>query len=370
MTTCVSILGTGHVGCAIAADLANRGHAVMLYAHPAHRRTMDGIEAAGALTATGVMQTRCRPATTSDLGTALEHAQQLIIALPAYAHDALIDALSAYDLSRHTLICITGNFFALAASQRLAPGALVETSTSPFSARVSGHTVFVKGIKKMMYAASLAPLPDTWMTRVQGLFRQPLHWLPSVAANSLACATGVMHPVPALMNAGRIESTRGDFYFYREGMTPGVAKVMQALDDERLQIGAALGLDLPSALQLMNGYYGRDATKLSDFAYGSQEHNSAKSAPETLAHRYLLQDVPYVLLPWQALGHAAGVATPILDAVVQITTTLHALTLPSHGSVLGRLGLTGLEPARLRSIVRGRSGAGSLRHGTQPALQA
>lgn len=353
MTTSVSILGTGHVGCAIAADLASRGHAVMLYAHPAHRRTLDCIEANGALIATGVLQTRCRPATTTDLGTALRHARQLIITLPAYAHDALIDGLSAHDLARHDLICITGNFFALAAGRRLTAATLVETSTSPFSARVSGHTVFVKGIKRMMYAASLAPVSHARMTRLQQLFRQSLHWLPSVVANSLACATGVMHPVPALMNAGRIESTQGDFYFYRDGMTPGVAKVMSALDDERLQIGAALGLALPSALQLMNGYYGRDAATLSDFAYGSREHNSAKSAPETLTHRYLLQDVPHVLLPWQALGRAAGVATPILDAVVQLTTTLHALALPSHASVLERLGLAGLDCARVRAVARG-----------------
>ena len=363
MQTSVSILGTRHVGCAIAADLASRGHAVVLYAHPSHRRTMDSIDAAGGLTATGVMQNQCRPVTTTDLGTALRHAELLIIALPAYAHDALIEALSAYALDRHYLICITGNFFALAASRQLKTAALVETSTSPFSARVSGHTVFVKGIKKMMYAASLAPMSKARRAQVQRLFRQPLHWLPSVVANSLACATGVMHPVPALMNAGRIESTRGDFYFYREGMTPGVAKVMRALDDERLRIGAALGLELPSALQLMNGYYGRDAATLSDFAYGSREHNSAKSAPETLTHRYLMQDVPHVLLPWQALGHAAGVATPILDAVIQLTTTLHTLTLPSHGSVLERLGLAGLDSARLRAIVQGLPGPSGLPHG-------
>ena len=357
MTTCVSILGTGHVGCAIAADLANRGHAVMLYAHPSHRRTTDIIEAEGVLNATGALQTQCRPATTSDLGTALRHADLLVIALPAYAHDALIDALAAHDLHRHHLICITGNFFALAANQRLTAASLIETSTSPFSARVVGNTVFVKGIKAMMYAASLGVIPAAHRARIEALFPQPLHWLQSVLANSLACATGVMHPVPALMNAGRIESTRGDFYFYREGMTPGVAKIMSALDGERLQIGAALGLQLPPALELMNGYYGRDATTLCNFAYASQEHNSAKSAPETLAHRYLLQDVPYVLLPWQALGGFAGVATPTIDAVVQLTTTLHELVLPSHRNVLQRLGLADLDVSQVSRLASGRADA-------------
>ena len=43
------------------------------------------------------------------------------------------------------------------------------------------------------------------------------------------------------MNAGRIERSRGDFYFYEEGVTPAVVRAIEALDAERQAIGAALG---------------------------------------------------------------------------------------------------------------------------------
>ena len=58
---------------------------------------------------------------------------------------------------------------------------------------------------------------------------------------SLANANMVMHPPGMVMNAGWIQQTAGDFYFYREGITDAVGRVMAAIEAERMQIGTALG---------------------------------------------------------------------------------------------------------------------------------
>ena len=50
------------------------------------------------------------------------------------------------------------------------------------------------------------------------------------------------HPLPALLNAGWIETTGGDFRFYNDGVSPSVARAMDALDRERLAVIRALGL--------------------------------------------------------------------------------------------------------------------------------
>jgi len=349
----ISILGAGHSGCALAVDLHARGFEVLLHAHPCHRRQLDAIEHAGRLRADGVCSATCRPTTTTSLQRALEHADRLLITLPAYAHEELITSLASHDLRRHTLVCITGNFFALAARHRLDAQAIVETSTSPFSCRVNGHTVYIKGRKAMMYAAALGTLGLQQRQAVEALFPQPLVWLPSVLANSLSCVTGVMHPTPALMNAGRIESTGGDFHFYREGMTAGVARVMSSVDTERLLIADSLGITLPPALNLMNDYYRQSFGSLAEFARESVEHNSRKSAPDSLTHRYLMQDVPYVLVPWRALARRMGVATPTIDAVIQLTAQANSIALVSGSRTLRRLGLHGLEPQQLRALARG-----------------
>jgi opine dehydrogenase len=52
----------------------------------------------------------------------------------------------------------------------------------------------------------------------------------------------IFPPALTLLNAGRIESTGGDFQFYLDGATPSVAKMLEELDRERVIVAAALGI--------------------------------------------------------------------------------------------------------------------------------
>jgi hypothetical protein len=60
----------------------------------------------------------------------------------------------------------------------------------------------------------------------------------------LSALNPVVHPAGVLLNAGRIERSRGEFWFYEEGVTPGVVAAIRAVDGERRALGAALGLEL------------------------------------------------------------------------------------------------------------------------------
>ena len=60
----------------------------------------------------------------------------------------------------------------------------------------------------------------------------------------LSALNPVVHPAGVLLNAGRIERSRGEFWFYEEGVTPGVVAAIEAVDGERRALGAALGLRL------------------------------------------------------------------------------------------------------------------------------
>ena len=63
----------------------------------------------------------------------------------------------------------------------------------------------------------------------------------------------VFHPALTLLNAGRIESTRGDFQFYIDGVTPAVGRVLEVLDRERVTVAFAGGVrhgDLDELIRL------------------------------------------------------------------------------------------------------------------------
>ena len=53
----------------------------------------------------------------------------------------------------------------------------------------------------------------------------------------------IHHPPALLLNVGRVESTGGDYHHYYDGITPGVGRLIDALDRERIAVAAALGVD-------------------------------------------------------------------------------------------------------------------------------
>src|SRR5436190_928248 len=65
----------------------------------------------------------------------------------------------------------------------------------------------------------------------------------SVLETALMDINAVEHPPQALCNAGWIEATAGDFYFYYQGTSPAVARAIEALDAERLGLVRALGFE-------------------------------------------------------------------------------------------------------------------------------
>ena len=63
----------------------------------------------------------------------------------------------------------------------------------------------------------------------------------SVFQTTLQNGNPVIHPAVTLLNAGLLERTGGDFLFYEEGVTESVGRLIEAVDNERLAIAAALG---------------------------------------------------------------------------------------------------------------------------------
>jgi hypothetical protein len=59
----------------------------------------------------------------------------------------------------------------------------------------------------------------------------------NILQTSLQNGNSVIHPTITLLNAALIERTGGDFFFYEEGVTPAVGRLIKAVDEERIAIG-------------------------------------------------------------------------------------------------------------------------------------
>lgn len=69
--------------------------------------------------------------------------------------------------------------------------------------------------------------------------------------------------------------------------------------------------------------------------------------------RYVTEDVPYGLVPMSELGRKLGVATPLIDAFIEIAGAMNQEDYRTSGSGLKALGLTELSKEQIIDLVEG-----------------
>ena len=347
----VAIIGAGPCGCAFAADLASKGRDVLLYAHPEHRGFVPLIESNdGWLGAKGEVNGRFQIPTTSDMYLAIRHSTHIVVTVPSFGQDTILTLLSQFDLRNHTLIINVGNFFYLAARQKVNAQTILETDISPYACRMVGNDVFIKGTKKRLAIwAEKAPVNDSispnanqvFRRQIQSVFTPELFWCKNLLEVGLNNINPVVHAPAVLMNAGWIESTKGDFYFYGQGMSPAVSRVSEAIDQERLAIARAYGLELVDITTYMNVNYSHDKDYqcFHDFASQSWIHNQTKGAPTHMGHRYVTEDIRYGLVPWYELGVKCGLPSPTMRSLIEVASVVGGVDSFATGRSLQAAGL-------------------------------
>ncbi len=78
---------------------------------------------------------------------------------------------------------------------------------------------------------------------------------------------------------------------------------------------------------------------------------TALRAPGAIATRWLTEDVPYGLVTWADLGRRVGVATPVLDAVVALASTVLGMDCRAQGRTAEDFGLASIDPADLAAFL-------------------
>jgi len=174
---------------------------------------------------------------------------------------------------------------------------------------------------------------------------------PTIAATGFTNANAMLHVANCVANAGKID--RGEGYkFYAEGVTPAVARLYRAINAERVAVAAALGAEVPTLEDWFERTYGVRGATLSDtcqlLTTNRDGPYQATGTPSAWTHKYIAEDVPVGLIPMRALGAAAGVPTPQIDAVITLAQTLSGSDFAADARTLDRMGLAGMDAARIR----------------------
>ncbi len=358
--TDITILGGGNTAFALAANLALAGHQVRLAELPAMAHMVEPIRESKTISLAGVAHTgEARLAdVTTNLASALAGADLILLSVPAYAHRLFAEACAKHLRSGQTLVLLPGTLgsleFVQALKERGVDGVvLAEVDTSPYVCRKTGPAAaYIWGVVPHL-GFGVRPAGQTAQVQkaLGALF-------PGITAyrNVLECGFSslnpIMHPAGVLMNAGRIDYSKGDFHFYKEGVTPGVVKVIERVDQERLAIGHKLGLNLlPVAEAFHRAGFG-PAGDLQTTINGS-EMLTALRAPGSLDTRWLLEDTPYGLVTWASIGEQIGVPTPAMRAVIELCSIVMGKDAWQTGRRAEHLGLTGLSAGEIFAVATG-----------------
>jgi opine dehydrogenase len=230
------------------------------------------------------------------------------------------------------------------------PLVLAETDTAPYVCRKTGPaSAHIWGVVTGLGVGAFPAARTEAVCRTVAELFAGARPHPNVLACGLAAMNPVVHPAGVLLNAGRIERSHGDFYFYEEGVTPSVCHLIYAVDRERRAIARALGLDLPPVDRAFHEAGFGPAGDLWATINGSRMLTQLR-APGAIRTRWLTEDVPYGIAAWANLAHVLGIATPVMHALVTLGRTVIGPECPP-GRGVRELGLRGMTVEEMRRHV-------------------
>jgi opine dehydrogenase len=327
----VAVLGVGAGGRGVAALCALGGHDVVACDwSDAIRRELVG----GAIPYTGVAgEGTVRVEVTDRPADAAARAGLVLVATTAAGQRWALDAVAEADVPGQAVVVLSGLLGSLVRPDLRAGGRRLvgETSAFPLSARIVDGRCHIRRVSRPQLAALPAADGRALARRLGGVLE-----VGAAATVVEACLNNpnpLIHAGTMLLNLALVERQGFEAPAPLEGITPMGLRLIDALDAERLAIGAAYGYGLPPVDALYEALTGRRPP------FRTPEGD----VPQPLQARFLTEDVPYGLALWVSLAEAAGVRVPVMDALLRVYAaaapallrerrTLATLGLPQAGA--------------------------------------
>lgn len=335
----VTIIGAGNGGVTMAADLLRKGHRVTLYNRSAG--PLEQLRDAGEILVTGAWEGKVPlPVLTSDLRTALDGAEAVLVATVANAHPALAAQMAPLLHDGQAVLLMPGYFssvlFRRALEQVGRRMVMVgETTSFPYACRIiAPGKVVLKAEKAVLEAAAVpASMTAPWLKVLQDIYPQlvPGTNVLEVALNN---PNPVAHPIACLLNAAHFERPSKDQPRVEEWETPRVHRLIEELDWERLQLLENLGLVGVSMAEFVRRSY--PAGKRQADQVGQIGPNSYP-VPE----RYVTEDVPHGLVLLESVAARVGLEVPVTTSTIDLANLLYDQDFRQQGYTLTRMGFSG-----------------------------
>ncbi|MDI1285400.1 MAG: NAD/NADP octopine/nopaline dehydrogenase family protein, partial [Reyranella sp.] len=309
------------------------------------------------LVATGAIDGTFKPAIAASAAELVSGAEVILIALPAYGHKHVFDAIAPHVTAAQTVIVSShASFGALYLSRLLAArkiaAPIVAWGTTLVSGRLTGPAKIQ--VNTVRQTVDLATVPSArsaeGLATCRALFGDRFVDRQSLLAIALSNLNPTIHMGIALANMTRME--RGETWGQAENVTPNVGRLLEDLDRERLAIAAALGLEVRTIFQHLHLSVGVPYGSASQMHQAMHGIGKGGAGPTTADSRYVTEDVPFGLVPTVKLGRLAGHPAPLHEAGVKIFSAMYGRDLSAENDLLSALDIDSIPLAQLQTLCR------------------
>jgi opine dehydrogenase len=351
----VAIIGAGSIAFGSATLLHSRGHDPILWS-PSGAGT-KAFQNGTKLTAEGAVEIAFVPHIAKTAKDAIQQADVILIAVPAFAHKDVMDGIAPYIESRQTvLISSHASFGALYLSKLLAARKVLSTivawGTTLITGRKTSDTQV--NIKTVRDKIDIATVPhdrsNEGVDVCRALFGDRFVARDGLMAIALSNLNPQNHMGMALCNLTRME--KGEDWDQYMNTTPAVGRLLEALDVERLAIAAKIGVEVRDIFEHFNLSFHVPKDSISNMCKAVADDGRGGFGPNTLDSRYVYEDVPYGLVPTAYLGKLAGKPARLHESGVAIFNGLYGRDFELENNLMAALELDSMSLEQLIEFSR------------------
>jgi len=345
----ICVIGAGNGGQALAGYLSMKGYDVSLYNRSEWR--ISPIIDTGKIILEGEYSGEYEISlATTDIESAIKDREIILVVVPAFAHRDVAEKLAPYLEDEQIVVLNPGRTGGALEFRKVLRKKgckkkvfVAEAQTFIFASRCSNPGVVRIFKKKNAVPVSCLPAKDNpILQKTLKRILPEFEIVKNTAITSFNNIGAVFHPATTVLNAARIEFTFGKFEFYFEGVSPSVAKVLEAIDDERCKIMRVFNVEPLTAKQWLKYAYDVEGKDLYEAIHSNSGYRDIL-APTVIANRYILEDVPMSLVPISSFGEYFGIPTPTINATIHLVSVMLGEDLFANGRTVESLGLYGMK---------------------------
>lgn len=325
----VTILGGGNSGLAMAAHLSQQGHQVSLWNRS--RETIERLMETKVIHCEGKIQGSVAvDLVTDDLGKAIKDPDVVLITTPANAHKALAQQL-ATEIEKSTVIVLNpGRTFGAIEFREVYQEfnqkyeqTIAETQTIIYTCRkTEPDAVNTLAFKSDVLISTFNPKDNVEViARLPQCLQPFLKPAQSMVETSIGNVGMIFHCAPLLLNAGWTENVHNTYKYYYDGITPSIGRLLEKIDEERVAVSKLLGHEVETAVEWMIRSYGVEGDNIFEVIQKNEVYKTIE-APSQLEHRYIMEDIPYGLVPLEAVGKDLGLEMKDTGLIIDLASSI------------------------------------------------